>query len=331
MSLSIELLSIKHPNPRPSYGSGSVKRVFSSSSSSSPSLRFEARGCCRLSIAARNAVPPKGLGVGFCFPLRTGSFNRSIVVSAASHEESKPSEIEIESDDDIKRNTEESEEAWKQALASFKEQALKMQSVSQEAYEIYSKKAMVVLKETSEQLKIQAEKAREDLTVVVKEISEEGKEYLTAAAKNSPQLKEVVETYSSSTDDLNEFTNIRDFHLGIPYGLFLCLGGFLSFMITGSTAAIRFGVILGGALLALSISSLKSYQRREKSGLFLKGQAAIATIIFLREVRCLSQRLTFPNSLTIIASGAMVAFYVYRITVDGKWIKGSDLEPGTEN
>lgn len=118
---------------------------------------------------------------------------------------------------------EESEEAWKQALATFKEQALRMQSVSQEAYDVYSKKAMVILKETSEQLKIQADKAREDLTVVAKEISDEGKEYLVTAAKNSPQpVKEIVETYSSSTDDvdLKEITSIRDFHLGIPYGMF---------------------------------------------------------------------------------------------------------------
>lgn len=118
----------------------------------------------------------------------------------------------------------ESEEAWKQALATFKEQALKMQSVSQEAYEVYSKKAMVVLKETSEQLKIQADKAKEDLTVVAKEISEEGKVYLTSAAKNSPEpVKEIVETYSSSTEnvDFHEIDSFRDFHLGIPYGMYV--------------------------------------------------------------------------------------------------------------
>lgn len=55
-------------------------------------------------------------------------------------------------------------------------------------------------------------------------------------------------------------------------GLVLSLGGFLSFMVTGSVAAIRFGVILGGVLLALSISSLKSYKRGKPSPLALKGQ-----------------------------------------------------------
>ncbi|MCH89907.1 hypothetical protein A2U01_0010811, partial [Trifolium medium] len=56
------------------------------------------------------------------------------------------------------------------------------------------------------------------------------------------------------------------------HGLVLSLGGFLSFMITGSIAAIRFGVILGGVLLALSISSLKSYKKGQPSSLALKGQ-----------------------------------------------------------
>lgn len=97
---------------------------------------------------------------------------------------------------------------------------MKVQSVSQEAYEIYSKKALVILKETSEQLKIQADKARHDLSEVAKEISEEGKEYLTTAAENSPEpVKEIVETFTSSTDDLNDISRVHDFYLGIPYGM----------------------------------------------------------------------------------------------------------------
>lgn len=121
--------------------------------------------------------------------------------------------------DDLEMKAEESEEAWKQTLDAFKEQALKMQSVSQEAYEIYSKKAAVILKGTSEQLKIQAEKARYDLGVVAKELSEEGREYLSAAAENSPEpVKEIVETFSTPTEDLNDISKVQDFYLGIPYG-----------------------------------------------------------------------------------------------------------------
>lgn len=67
---------------------------------------------------------------------------------------------------------------------------------------------------------------------------------------------------------------ICSFH-DLPFlaGLVLSLGGFLSFMVTGSTAGIRFGVILGGTLIALSVSSLRSNKRGEQSPLALKGQA----------------------------------------------------------
>lgn len=58
-------------------------------------------------------------------------------------------------------------------------------------------------------------------------------------------------------------------------GLILSAGGFLSFMVTGSIAAIRFGVILGGVLLALSISSLKAYKKGQPSPLALKGQTGL--------------------------------------------------------
>lgn len=43
-------------------------------------------------------------------------------------------------------------------------------------------------------------------------------------------------------------------------------------MVTGSTEAIRFGMILGGVLLALSISSLRKHKRGKSSPLALKGQ-----------------------------------------------------------
>lgn len=55
-------------------------------------------------------------------------------------------------------------------------------------------------------------------------------------------------------------------------GVALSVGGLLSFMLTGSIPAVRFGVILGGALLALSISSLRAWKRGESLALALKGQ-----------------------------------------------------------
>ncbi|RZC77975.1 hypothetical protein C5167_002212 [Papaver somniferum] len=285
--------------------------------------------------AFTRCVSTRGFGAHFLSLKHQRSTRRTpLVVSfAASHEDSKPSEIEVEkTESELEAGAEESQEAWKKALESFKEQTMKMQEMSQEAYEVYYKKAVVILKETSEQLKIQAEKASQDLSVIAKEISAEGKEYLSTAAENSPEeVKDIVETFASSKDDLKEVSKVRDFYVGIPYGALLSVCGFLSFMVTGNLSGIRFGVILGGSLLALSISSLRSWKRGESSGMALKGQAAIAAIIFLRDMRLLSQRPSFPCSLTTFVSGSMVVFYLYRIIVDRDQKKAPDSEPDVAN
>ncbi|KAK2414926.1 protein FATTY ACID EXPORT 3, chloroplastic [Trifolium repens] len=164
-----------------------------------------------------------------------------------------------------------------------------------------------------------------DLTFMAKEITEEGKKYFSSAIETSPEVKEIVDTFTSPDDDeLNNVSSVQDFYVGIPYGLILSLGGFLSFMITGSIAAIRFGVILGGVLLALSISSLKSYKKGQPSSLALKGgQIAIVSILFLREISSVGRGSTY---ITALISGAVAAFYVYRLVLEGKTQKGSNLE-----
>ncbi|KAK9167911.1 hypothetical protein Syun_000051 [Stephania yunnanensis] len=215
-------------------------------------------------------------------------------------------------------------------VESLKEQLVKVQGMSEEAYEVYSKKALIILKETSEELKVQAEKARQYSSKVASEISIQGKEYVSLAAEKSPEVDEIVKTFESSASDLKEPANFRDFHVGIPYGAVLSVCGFLSFMLTGSISAIRFGIILGGALLALSVSSLRSWKRREPSPVALKGQAAISAIIFLHELGLLFQRSSFLSFLTTLISGSVVAFYLYRINTDVPR-RGSSLDPGPES
>ncbi|KAM7467901.1 hypothetical protein LguiB_015463 [Lonicera macranthoides] len=134
-----------------------------------------------------------------------------------------------------KAGAKESEEAWKETLASFKEQALKMQEKAREDLSVIAqeireegKKAIVVLKETSKQLQIETEKIREEI---------------------NEDCMEIVEMFSVLTDELSKVSEVRDFHIG----LLLSSGGFLNFMVAGSISAIRFGVILGGSLLALSV------------------------------------------------------------------------------
>ncbi|XP_020575319.1 protein FATTY ACID EXPORT 3, chloroplastic [Phalaenopsis equestris] len=232
-----------------------------------------------------------------------------------AHEESNRSDIEVEKASELKYKEDASQEAWKQTLESFKEEAKKMKEISQEAYDVYSKKAIAILEETSEALKIQADKTRRDLSMVAKEISQGSQVYLSTAAVNSPEsVKDIVETFASAPDELN--SAVRDFYVGIPYGSLLAIGGFLNFMLTGSIPAIRFGAILGSFLLALGILSLRSWRSGQPSRLFLNGQAAIATVIFIREWRLFSKIKSFPTFLMTFISGAMLAFYVYRLVID---------------
>lgn len=308
----MELMSIRTPNstflPRPH------SRLLPHATL--PSLRSQHLPTRRLSTSPSLVSCTGRLRLRFTSDTK---LNRSFfVASAASHEDSEPSSVEVEKEkeksvvdgDDVDT----SQEAWKQTLASVKEQVSKIQSVSTEAYNVNSQKAMTILKDTSEQLRIQAEKAKEELGTKAKEVGEEGREYILKAAEESPSdVKEIVEAFSS-TEDLRDVSRTQDFHVGIPYGLLLFVGGFLSFMISGSIPAIRFGVILGGALFALSMASLKAQRIGESSAKFLKGQMAIVAIIFLRELKLvLFQRSTFMGFLTTLTSGGVLAFYGYKL------------------
>ncbi|URE19950.1 non-green plastid inner envelope membrane protein [Musa troglodytarum] len=189
------------------------------------------------------------------------------------------------SDIELEKGAGASQEAWKKALQRFRTEALKVMAISEGAYGIYSKKAMEILMDTFEKLKIQADKARHDLRIIAKEFSKEGKEYFSTAAKNSPDsLRDILEIYASA-NDLKNVSAIRDFYLGILYGSFLAVGGFIYFMLTGSIPAIRFGVILGTAILALSVSSLRSWKNGKPTSLLLIGQTGFYAYRFVIDHR----------------------------------------------
>ncbi|GLT41009.1 hypothetical protein SLA2020_151000 [Shorea laevis] len=67
----------------------------------------------------------------------------------------------------------------------------------------------IILKETLEQLNVQPKKARNDLIKMVREIYEEGKEYISKAAENSSKPRmEIKEAFSSPSYDFIEVSNI---------------------------------------------------------------------------------------------------------------------------
>ncbi|KAG6489458.1 hypothetical protein ZIOFF_050727 [Zingiber officinale] len=237
-------------------------------------------------------VAPRGLGLAKRARLVPADRRpKKYVVLSASHEEPHL-DIELEKDDDdVNKNSGFSQEQWKEALNRFKVEALKVKAVSEKAYAVYSKKIMEMLTDKAEKLKIQADRAQKDLSILAQDMSKEGQEYLSATEKNYPDLiKEITEAYASR-DKTTAIYSIREFYLGIPYvifssrvlktmetksyaGCFLSIGGFLYFMLTGSIPAIRFGVILGSAILALSVSSMRSWKNGKATPLLLIGQTA---------------------------------------------------------
>ncbi|OAY81684.1 Protein FATTY ACID EXPORT 3, chloroplastic [Ananas comosus] len=296
MALSLHsFASLRSPNPNPNptpllhgiRGTEPLPRL-----SNSPFLHLEPRRRALCSSQAPHRVVVSA----------RRRFSR-IVSFAASNEESI---IYVDSrslktlqwrltKDKTQIKSEVSQEEWAQTLEQFKAEALKMKAKSAEAYEIYSKKAVEMLLETSEKLKIQTDKAQKDLGVILKEVGEEGQQYLSMAAEKSPDsVKDILETFKS-LGDLKSMSQVRDYHVGVPFGSFLAVGGFLNFMLTGSIPAIRFGVVLGTALLALSIASLRSWRSGRASPLLLKGQAAIAIIIFLRQLVIFFQDWSFST------------------------------------
>ncbi|KAL5683172.1 hypothetical protein ACJX0J_009557, partial [Zea mays] len=176
--------------------------------------------------------------------------------------------------------------------------------LSMQAYDVYSKRAREVLLEASEKMKIQADKAQKDLSVIATEVSQEGQEYLVMAARNSPDSIKDITTTFRALGRLNWPSEYEDYHVGIPFvilassyvGTFLTVGGFLNFMLTGSTYALRFGIVLGLALLTLGISSLRSHRESDRRPrLLVKGQAAIALAILFSEFSVLLQNGAWPK------------------------------------
>jgi hypothetical protein len=113
----------------------------------------------------------------------------------------------------------ENSQTWKESLEYFKSEAIKLKAMSEESYEIYSKKATEVLLALSAKLKIEAGKAQKDLSKVAKEISEEGQEYLARVSENPPEsTKDLVGVFKESSEVKN-IDDVRDYHVGVVYGM----------------------------------------------------------------------------------------------------------------
>ncbi|KAL2634975.1 hypothetical protein R1flu_006454 [Riccia fluitans] len=261
----------------------------------------------------RDPIIEAELRFGFS-PLRIKRPSRVAVQS----QDSAGNEVKVEeAAKEVQEQAEKSKAAYSEAVDAVKDEALRVEESGKSAFDpAAAEKAIEVLRDTTEKLKEEAEKARAILTATALETAELGKTNLNLLAEAAPEgpIKEVAETAVNAhlSETPKTGAKIHDFCLGIPYGGMLVAGGFTWFILTGSTAAIRFGVILGGALLFLSISSLKIWKQGKSSMPYIQGQAALAAIIFIRDSRkFLGGGSFFPTAISALASGAMLAFYAY--------------------
>ncbi len=163
----------------------------------------------------------------------------------------------------------------------------------------------------------QAEKASSVLAASAQELPARGKEGLSYVAENGPDpVKDIAETaleaHYREDGSIKHGSKIHDFCLGIPCKVLLVVGGLLGFIITGSTVSIQFGVLLGGVILALSVTSLGAWKQGEYTLRYIQGQTIITRAIFFRFIKRYAEtKFLFPTRVIAVTSAAMLAFYAY--------------------
>ncbi|XP_031396720.1 protein FATTY ACID EXPORT 1, chloroplastic isoform X2 [Punica granatum] len=111
---------------------------------------------------------------------------------------------------------------------------------------------------------------------------------------------------------------IHDFCLGIPFGGLVLGGGIIGFLLSGNAKALGSGVLYGGALLALSILSLKIWRKGKSSLPFILGQAALSAALLWKNLQIYTlTKKVLPAGLNIVISAAMLCFYSYVVISGG--------------
>ncbi|KAM7271779.1 hypothetical protein ACFE04_030993 [Oxalis oulophora] len=111
---------------------------------------------------------------------------------------------------------------------------------------------------------------------------------------------------------------IHDFCFGIPYGGIVLSGGLLSFIFSRNPASLVSGVLFGGALLGLSIFSLKVWRQGNSSLPFILGQAVLAAVLLQKNFQTYSlTKAVFPAGVNVFISAAMLCFYFYVMVSGG--------------
>ena len=104
---------------------------------------------------------------------------------------------------------------------------------------------------------------------------------------------------------------IHDFCLGIPYGIFLAVGGCLGFLLSGSKVSLSMGMIIGGIVLIASQKSMLAY----KQGYSSPPSTFVGLLMSVLTTGVMGKRFRdtgalFPAGITLVVSLAMALFYL---------------------
>eukprot|EP00271_Cylindrocystis_brebissonii_P015712 TRINITY_DN38693_c0_g1_i1.p1 TRINITY_DN38693_c0_g1~~TRINITY_DN38693_c0_g1_i1.p1 ORF type:complete len:331 (-),score=59.76 TRINITY_DN38693_c0_g1_i1:359-1351(-) len=170
----------------------------------------------------------------------------------------------------------------------------------------------------AEELRLRTEKTRELMAESVHLTAEEAKKRLGVLTDDAPEpIKELATTaiYAHSKDAERRGAIIHDFCLGIPYGLVLATWGALAFLLTGSVEALRFGVGIGGILLAASIQSLQRWKKGKPTMACIAVEAGMTFVLLLKEAAG-SPFSALPSLSSFLISAVMLGFFGY-VAVSG--------------
>lgn len=125
---------------------------------------------------------------------------------------------------------------------------------------------------------------------------------------------------------------IHDFCFGIPYGGFVLSWGLIGSIFSRNLSTLGNGLLFGGALLALSIYSLKVWRQGKSSIPFVLGQAVLSAVLLWKNLQSYSMtKKVFPIFVYAAVSAAMLCFYTYVVISGGnpppKKLKSSDVAP----
>ncbi|KAJ6814315.1 protein FATTY ACID EXPORT 1, chloroplastic [Iris pallida] len=134
-----------------------------------------------------------------------------------------------------------------------------------------------------------------------------------------PSLESTDRKVGGNTDVHEEDTlkakrhaKLHDFCLGIPFGGIIFSGGLFGFLFSRNPACLTTGVMLGGAILALGVMSLKVWRKGLSSAPMIVGQAALAATLLWKNLQVYSlTKKIFPTGFYVTLSAAMLCFYAY--------------------